>query len=138
MGPGAGVLILLLLGGAALVRAWAARRVRIGDRRMVPVLLLSTLLIALMIAGVGVWMTFRSPLIGVVVTVAALLLGGGWLRVSLDTARYAGPPRPQPDRFDALAARMDASYRSVAAILLAIGFVGLILGVLYLFGRGRF
>jgi hypothetical protein len=138
MGPGAGVLILLILGGSAVVRAWAARRVRIGDRRMVPVLLLSTLLIALVIAGVGVWMAFRSPLIGVVVTVAALLLGGGWLRVSLDTARYAGPPRPQPDRFDALAARMDASYRSVAAILLAIGFGGLILGVLYLFGRGRF
>jgi hypothetical protein len=33
---------------------------------------------------------------------------------------------------------MDASYRSVAGILLAIGFGGLILGVLYLFGRGRF
>jgi hypothetical protein len=138
MGPGAGVLILLLLGGAALVRAWAARRVRIGDRRMVPVLLLSTLLIALVMAGVGVWMAFRSPLLGAIVTVAALLLGGGWLRVSLDTARYAGPPRAQPDRFDALAERMDSSYRSVAAILLAIGFGGLILGVLYLFGRGRF
>jgi hypothetical protein len=83
-------------------------------------------------------MAFRSPLIGVVVTIVALLLGGAWLRVSLDTVRYAGPPRAQPDRFDALAARMDASYRSVAGILLAIGFGGLILGVLYLFGRGRF
>ena len=138
MGPGAGVLILLLLGGAALVRAWAARRVRVGDRRMVPLLLLSTLLIALVLAGVGIWMAFRSPLIGLVATIGALLLGGAWLRVSLDTARYAGPPRPQPDRFDALAARMDASYRSVAAILLALGFGGLVLGVLYLFGRGRF
>ncbi len=138
MGPGAGVLILLLLAGATLVRAWAARRVRLGDRRLVPVLLLSTLLIALVLAGVGLWMALRSPLIGAVVTVAALLLGGAWLRVSLDTARYSGPPRPQPDRFDALAARMDASYRSVAAVLLTIGFGGLILGVLYLFGRGRF
>jgi hypothetical protein len=104
----------------------------------VPLLLVSTLLIALLLAGVGVWLAFRSPIVGIPVTVGALVLGGVWLRISLDTARYGGPARAVPDRMDALAARMAGTYRAIAATLLAIGFAGLVLGVLYLFGRGRF
>ena len=138
MGPGVAVIILALMGGAALARFWAAGRVRAGDRRAVPVLLFSTLLIALLLAGVAVWFAFRSPLLGIPVTIGALVIGGAWLRVSLDMVRYAGPTRGSRDRMDELADRMDRTYRKLAASLLGFGFVGAILVVLWLFGRGRF
>ena len=138
MGPGAGVIILALMGGAALMRVWAARRVRAGDRRPVPVLLFSTLLITLLLVAAAAWFAFRSPLLGIPLTIGALLIGGVWLRVSIDTARYGGPLRGNRDRMDDLTDRMDRTYRSLAASLLGIGFVGAILAVLWLFGRGRF
>jgi hypothetical protein len=138
MGPGAGTVILLLLAGAAVARLWSERRVRTGDRTTAPILLFSTLLIALLVAGVGAWFAFRTPLLGIPLTIGALLLGGVWLRVSLDTVRYAGPPRLVPDRMDVLADRMARSYRAVAATLLAFGFAGAVLLVLTLFARARF
>jgi hypothetical protein len=138
MGPLAAVLVLALMGGGALVRVWAARRVRAGDRRAVPLLLFSTLLVALLLVGAAVWFAFRSPLIGIPLTIGALVIGGAWLRVSLDTARYAGPLRGSRDRMDELADRMERSYRGLAAGLLGVGFVGAVLAVLWLFGRGRF
>jgi len=138
VGPGIGLIVLIAIGGAALARAWAERRVRRGDRRMVPLLLLSTLLVALLLLGAAAWFAFRQPLVGVPLTIGALVLGGAWLRVSLDTARYAGPARPTPDRMDALADSLAATYRSLAAGLLGIGFVAAIIAVLWLFGRGRF
>jgi len=138
MGPGAGVIILALLGGVALLRAWAARRVRAGDRRVVPMLLFSTLFIVLLITGAAIWFAFRSPILGLPLTIGALLLGGIWLRVSVDTARYGGPRRGGRDRMDDLTDRMDRTYRSLAATLLAFGFAGAILAMLWLFGRGRF
>ena len=58
MGPGLGVIILALMGGAALVRVWAQRRVRAGDRRAVPMLLFSTLLKNLADAG---WVGHAQP-----------------------------------------------------------------------------
>lgn len=138
MGPGLGVIILALMGGAAFVRVWAQRRVRAGDRRAVPMLLFSTLLIALLLTGAALWFALRSPLLGIPVTIGALVIGGTWLRVSVDTARYAGPPRVTPDRMDVLTERLAGSYRSLAAALAGLGFVIAILGVLWLFGRGRF
>ena len=138
MGPGLGVIILALMGGTAFVRVWAQRRVRAGDRRAVPMLLFSTLLIALLLAGAALWFAFRSPLLGIPVTIGALVIGGAWLRVSVDTARYAGPPRAVPDRMDVLTERLAGSYRSLGAALAGLGFVIAILGVLWLFGRGRF
>ena len=138
MGLSAGLIVLAILGGAALVRAWAARRVRGGDRRLAPTLLLSTLLIVLVLAGVGVWLAVRSLLLGIPATVGALLLGGAWLRVSLDTVRFGDPAPRGRDRMDDLADRMDRTYRSLTATLLAFGFAGAILIVVYLFGRGRF
>ena len=105
MGLSAGLIVLAILGGAALVRAWAARRVRGGDRRLAPTLLLSTLLIVLVLAGVGVWLAVRSLLLGIPATVGALLLGGAWLRVSLDTVRFGDPAPRGRDRMDDLADR---------------------------------
>ncbi|MFN8623088.1 MAG: hypothetical protein U0869_20310 [Chloroflexota bacterium] len=137
MSPGLGVLILLALGGAAIARVWSERRVRAGDRRTAPILLFSTLLIALLLAGAGVWFAFRTPLLGIPLTIGALLLGGVWLRVSLDMVRYAGPQRA-PDRMDDLAERMARSYRAIGATLLAFGFGGAVLLVMYLFARARF
>src|SRR6187402_1919086 len=71
-------------------RAAAARGVRGGDRRMVPPLLFSTLLVALGLIGAAAWFAFRSPILGIPLTIAAVVVGGVWLRVSLDTARHAG------------------------------------------------
>ena len=138
MGPGLGVIILALMGSAAVVRVWAARRVRRGDRRPVPMLLFSTLLIALLLAGAAVWFALRSPLLGIPLTIGALVIGGAWLRVSVDTARYGGPARTTPDRMDERTDRMVRMYRSLGATLAGLGFVVAILGVLWLFGRGRF
>jgi FtsH-binding integral membrane protein len=138
MGPAAGFLILIAMGAAALVRVWSARRVRAGDRRAVPLLLFSTLIVALLLVGAAVWFAFRSPLIGVVLTIGALVIGGAWLRVSLDTARYGGPIRGRRDRMDDLTDSLERTYRALAAGLLGLGFVGAILGVMWLFARGRF
>jgi len=101
-------------------------------------LLFSTLLIALLLAGAAVWFTLRSPLLGIPLTIGALLIGGAWLRVSVDTARYGGPSRAVPDRMDELTDRLVRSYRSLGATLAVLGFILAILGVLWLFGRGRF
>jgi FtsH-binding integral membrane protein len=138
MGPAAGFLILVAMGAAALIRVWAARRVRAGDRRAVPLLLFSTLVVALLLVGAAVWFAFRSPLIGTALTIGALVIGGAWLRVSLDTARYGGPLRGTRDRMDDLTDALERTYRALAAGLLGLGFVGLILGVMWLFARGRF
>jgi hypothetical protein len=138
MGPGLAVIILVLMAGTALVRVWAARRVRRGDRRAVPLLLFSTLLVAMLLVGAAAWFAFRSPVVGIPLTIGALVIGGAWLRVSLDTARYAGPIRGTRDRMDDLADSMERTYRGLAAGLLGVGFVGAILAVLWLFGRGRF
>ncbi len=138
MGPGLGVIILALMGGASIVRVWAGRRVRRGDRRAVPMLLFSTLLIALLLTTATVWFALRSPLMGIPLTIGALVIGGAWLRVSVDTARYGGPARVMPDRMDELTDRMVRAYRSLGATLAGLGFLVAILGVLWLFGRGRF
>jgi hypothetical protein len=138
MGLGAGFLILAVMGGGALVRVWAVRRVRAGDRRAVPILLFSTLLIALLLTAAAAWFAFRSPLLGIPMLIGALIIGGVWLRVSIDTARYAGPIRGARDRMDDLTDRMDRTYRGLAASLVSLGFVSAILVVLWLFGRGWF
>ena len=84
MGPG--LILLAAIGGAALVRALGARQVRRGDRRFVPLTLFATFLLAVLLVVVGLWAATRSLLLGVPVLAGALILGGGWLRVSLDQA----------------------------------------------------
>jgi hypothetical protein len=138
MGPTAGLAVLLLIGGAALVRAWSMRRLRGGDRRTIPVLLLSTLVVALLLVGAAAWFAFRSPLLGIPLTIGALVVGGAWLRVSIDAARFTGPASRPRDGMDDLAERMDRAYRGLATGLLGVGFVGALLAVLWLFARGRF
>lgn len=136
MGPG--VVLLLAIGGAALVRALGARRVRAGDRRFVPFILFATFLLAVLLIVVGLWAAARSLLLGVPVLVGALILGGGWLRVSLDVCRYAGAPGRPPDRNDVLIERFAAAYRSIAGWLLGSGFVAIVAVILWLLFGGRF
>jgi len=136
MGPG--TVLLAAIGCSALLRALGARLVRSGDRRFVPLTLFATFLLAVLLVVVGSWAAARSLLLGVPITAGALILGGGWLRVSLDQCRYAGPAGRPLDRTDILVARLDAAYRSVAGWLLGAGFVlamGLILWLLF---RGHF
>jgi hypothetical protein len=122
MGPG--LLLLAAIGGAALVRALGARRVARGDRRFVGVTLLATFVLAVLLVIVGIWAGARSLLLGVPVVAGALILGGSWLRVSLDQARYAGATDRPRDGMDLLAERLDMAFRSLAGWLLGIGFVG--------------
>lgn len=137
MGSVAGVVVLAVLAGAALVRAWGLRRVRAGDRRPAPLVLFATLLIALLLTGVALWAATRSVWIGIPALIGALLLGGGWLRVALDAVRWSGVPGRAPDRMDRLAASMDGTYRRIAAALLGAGFAGLVALVLWAWVRGR-
>lgn len=121
MGPG--VVLLACIGAAALVRAVGARRVSRGDRRFVGVTLLATFALAVLLVIVGIWAAARSLLLGVPVLAGAFILGGSWLRVSLDQARYAGAPDRPRDGLDVLIDRLAATYRSVAGWLLGVGFV---------------
>jgi hypothetical protein len=136
MGPG--VVLLLAIGGAALVRALGARQVRAGDRRFVPLTLFGAFLLAVLLIVVGLWAAARSLLLGIPVLAGALILGGGWLRVSLDQCRYAGPTRRVRDRNDVLIERLDAAYRSIAGWLLGSGFVAIVAVILWLLFGGRF
>ena len=88
-----------------------------------PLTLFSTFLLAVLLVIVAVWAAVRSLWLGVPLMVGALILGGGWLRVSLDLCRYADVPGRPPDRIDVLVTRLDASYRSIAGWLLGAGFV---------------
>jgi len=135
---GAGLVLLGTIGCAAVVRALGARRVRRGDRRFVPVTLFATFLLAVLLVVVGLWAAARSLLLGVPVMAGALILGGGWLRVSLDQCRYAGPARRTLDGTDRLVARLDATYRSIAGVLLGAGFVLAVSLVVWFLFRGRF
>jgi hypothetical protein len=135
MGPG--LALLVAIGGAALVRTLGARQVLAGDRRFVLLTLFATFLLAVLLVIVGIWAAARSLLLGVPVLAGALILGGGWLRVTLDQARYAGGAGRSPDRMDVLIARIDAAYRSIAGWLLGAGFVAAVAIVLWmLIGRG--
>ncbi len=135
MGPG--LALLVAIGGAALVRTLGARQVLAGDRRFVLLTLLATFLLAVLLVIVGIWAAARSLLLGVPVLAGALILGGGWLRVTLDQARYAGGTGRSPDRMDVLVSRIDAAYRSIAGWLLGAGFVVAVAIVLWLLiGRG--
>jgi hypothetical protein len=136
MGPG--VVLLLAIGGAALARALGARWVGRGDRRFVPLTLVATLLLAVLLVVVGLWAAARSLLLGVPVLAGALILGGGWLRVSLDQCRYAGPAGRLPDRNDLLVERLAVAYRSIAGWLLGSGFVAIVAVILWLLFGGRF
>ena len=136
MGPG--IVLLLAIGGAALVRAFGARWVRRGDRRFVSMTLFATFLLAVLLVVVGLWAAARSLVLGVPVMAVALILGGGWLRVSLDQCRYAGAAGRPRDRADVLIERLDSTYRSVAGVLLGTGFVVIVAGILWLMFRGRF
>ncbi len=136
MGPG--LVLLAGLGGAALVRALAARRVRGGDRRFVPLTLFATFLLAVLLVMVAVWAAARSLWLGVPLLVGALILGGGWLRVSLDLCRYSGAAGRRPDRIDVLITRLDAGYRSVAGWLLGAGFVVAVAAIVWFLFRRSF
>jgi hypothetical protein len=136
MGPG--LILLAAIGGAALVRTLAARRVGRGDRRFVPLTMLATFLLAMLLIVVGLWATARSLLLGVPVLAGALIVGGGWLRVSLDQARYAGPSGRPRDRSDVLIERLAATYRSIAGWLMGTGFVALVAIIVWLLVGGRF
>ena len=103
-----------------------------------PLTLFATFLLAVLLVIVGLWAATRSLLLGVPVLVGALILGGGWLRVSLDLCRYAGPAGRPPDRMDVLVARMDAAYRSIAGWLLGAGFVMAVAIIIWFLFRGRF
>ena len=134
MGPG--VVLLACIGAAALVRALGARRVSRGDRRFVGVTLLATFVLAVLLVIVGIWAAARSLLLGVPVLAGVLILGGSWLRVSLDQARYAGAPDRPRDGMDVLIDRLAATYRSVAGWLLGVGFVAAVgFAVWFLFRR---
>ncbi len=138
MGPG--IILLACIGGAALLRAIGARQVRNGDRRFVPLTLFATFLLGVLLVVVGLWALARSLPLGAVALAGALILGGGWLRVSLDQARgvaVAGDAGRAPDRVDILIARIDAAYRSIAGWLLGAGFVIVVALVLWLLVGGR-
>lgn len=134
---GFGLVLLAAIGGAALTRALGARLVRRGDRRFVSLTLFATFLLAVLLVVVGLWAAARSLLLGIPVLAGALILGGGWLRVSLDACRYAGEPGRPRDRNDVLIERLDAAYRSIAGWLLGTGFMLVIAGILWLLFRGR-
>jgi hypothetical protein len=136
MGPG--LVLLAAIGGAALVRAIGARRVARGDRRFVGVTLLATLVLAVLLVIVAIWAAARSLLLGVPVLAGALILGGSWLRVSLDQARYAGAPDRPRDGMDVLVERLGVAYRSVAGWLLGAGFVAAVAFVIWLLFRRMF
>ena len=136
MGPG--LVLLLAIGGAALVRALGSRRVSAGDRRFVGVTLIATFLLVVLLVIVGIWAGARSLLLGVPVTVGALILGGGWMRVSLDQARYAGTAGRPRDGMDELVERLAAGYRSLAGWLLGAGLVVAVGFVVWLLFRRVF
>lgn len=136
MGPG--LVLLACIGAAAVVRALGARRVGAGDRRFVPLTLFATFLLAVLLVIVAVWAATRSLWLGVPLLVGALILGGGWLRVSLDLCRYAGAAGHPPDRIDVLVTRLDASYRTIAGWLLGAGFVVAVAAIIWLLFRRSF
>ncbi len=136
MGPG--LILLGTIGCAALVRSLGARWIRRGDRRFVPLTLLATFLLAVLLVIVALWAATRSLLLGVPLLAGALILGGGWLRVTLDLCRYAGPAGRSADRTDLLVARLAAAYRSIAGWLSVGGFVVAVAIVIWILFRGRF
>ncbi len=136
MGPG--LVLLAAIGGAALVRALGARRVRRGDRRFVPLTLFATFLLAVLLVVVAVWAAARSLWLGVPLLIGALILGGGWLRVSLDLCRYSGPAGVRRTASTCSSTGLPRAIGPSLAWLLGAGFVLAVAAIVWLLFGGRF
>lgn len=127
-----------------------------------PFLLGSTLVIAAVAIGVAIWVVIRSPLLGLPLTCGVALLAGLWIRqtgtfIGVDVgARRAmhqhdrtathdsttasdrlDPPAPLGGS-DRLLLRLTSVARIGSAMLLSLGFTGLVASLIYLFFRSRF
>ena len=127
-----------ILVAALLVRARCLARFRLGEVASAPFLLGSTLVVAVIGLGVAVWVALRAPVLGLPLLFGVALLAGLWIRQTGTYISSDGRVGQTTQRSGRLLASVANLARLGSAMLLSLGFAGLVASLVYLLFRSRF
>jgi len=134
---GLGVVAGIALLASLVLRHVALEQVTAGHGRWGTPALTSTVVASVMVVAIAASIAVRSPMLGVPLTILALLLAGVWLRATRRRVTGIAPGRLEA-RVLASADRLARAYHISAGILVTAAFVGVVALLFLLLVGGRF